>query len=138
MLERTPLSIVSDECLFVLACFSHGVGCLAAHGLHIGCTEVTVAAHGLHFVGVAAHWLHVCSQMAALIGCIVIHTGRMYAAIWLHACSRSGCIHAAKWLHHAATFSAAFFPQWLHLAALVLSTAENAAKILAVRGRTSR
>ena len=123
MLERTPLSIVSDECLFVLTCFSQGLGCLAAHGLHIGYTEVTVAAHGLHFVGVAAHWLRVCSQMAALIGCIVIHTGRMYAA---------------KWLHHAATFSAAFFPQWLHLAALVLSTAENAAKILAVRGRTSR
>ena len=39
-----------------------------------------MAAHGLHFVGVAAHWLHVCSQMAATIGCIVIHTGCMYAA----------------------------------------------------------
>ena len=41
---------------------------MAAHGLHIGCTELTVAAHGLHVLGMAAQWLHTCSQMAALIG----------------------------------------------------------------------
>ena len=42
---------------------------------------------------------------------------------WLH--------NAANWLHHAATFLAAFFCLRLHLAALVPSTAEKAAKILA-------
>ena len=64
------LLIVYKECLYVFLAWSGLLqDGMAAHGLHIGCTELTVAAHGLHVLGMAAQWLHTCSQMAALIGC---------------------------------------------------------------------
>ena len=71
---------------------------------------------GTHRLQINTFWLQTCSHLAAFVqpfGC-------MY-----------GCTHAAKWLHNAATFLAAFFCHRLHLAALVPSTAEKAAKILA-------
>ena len=67
--ECTPLLIAYKECLYVFLAWSGLLqDGMAAHGLHIGCTELTVAAHGLHVLGMAAQWLHTCSQMAALMG----------------------------------------------------------------------
>ena len=93
-------------------------------------------------------WLH--------MGCMFwawLHNGCIHAAKWLHSSAANkyvlaadmqpfGCIRAAIWLHvwlhtcsqmaaQCSHFLAAFFCHRLHLAALVPSTAEKAAKILA-------
>ena len=83
------------------------MGCMFWAWLHNGCIH-------------AAKWLHSSATNKYVLAADMQPFGCICAAIWLHL-----------WLHNAATLLAAFFCHRLHLAALVPSTAEKAAKILA-------